>query len=512
MRAVGVGVVTLLVLRAVGASAAPPAKPADLPIFFDTREDIEQPIVSVRMFGRTLKMLLDTGSARTILGPKAAGIPLDVVQAGHIQGTDCNGRPIVGVWAPLDLRLPKGWPTLGNQFLVSDWIDRMNQDLFIDPGAPHFDGVISPMTLAAKDRVVVMDFTERSLSVGTWDDAQRRLAAADRALTSSFGSITSARELIVPAVVQGRRTWFLLDTGFGRSMLYVPRDLELLPMLSRHSRLTATVEVGEVTSKLSLALFEKIEPLWPEGAPAPFEGILGMDVLRACIMAFDDSRFLVRCRSREPPPTSFDLGSMRSPRPVRSLPIVEAGSEGVPMRQHPDGSYDWRGRHVAAVIHKDGRVTYSNPPARPGTPLDRMDAEEERRWFEEQTAGFLAALAHANEWRTIRDALDTLPRYLAQILDDRRLSLAQRRRVLFLLWDEMAEAEDRERGWAGTEARAIIDAFIRKRLPDGGPNGYSPDELAAFNRTRRDGIRFDPYRPVDEKADRTRLRDRLDEP
>ena len=295
-------------------------------------------------------------------------------------------------------------------------------------------------------------------------------------------------------------------------MLYVPRDLELLPMLSRQSRLTATVEVGEVTSKLRLALFEKIEPLWPEGARASFEGILGMDVLRACIMAFDDSRFLVRCRSQEPPPTSFDLGSMRSPRPVRDPP-----RRGGRVRGGSDAAASRRELRLAGAARgggdSQGRTRHLfQSAARPRTPLDRMDAEEERRWFEEQTAGFLTALARVNDWQTIHDALDTLPRYLARILDDRRLSLAQRRHVLFLLWDEMAEAEDRERGWAGTEARAIIEAFIRNRLPDGGPNGYSPDELAAFNRTRtKEKSRFDPYRPVDKKLDRERLRDHLDE-
>jgi hypothetical protein len=80
-----------------------------------------------------------------------------------------------------------------------------------------------------------------------------------------------------------------------------------------------------------------------------------------------------------------------------------------------------------------------------------------------------------------------------------------------MLWDEMAEAEDRERGWAGTEARAIIDAFIQKRLPSDSPNGYSADELPAFNRSRRNGIRFDPYRPLDKKVERDRLRDDLDD-
>jgi hypothetical protein len=500
MRAVGVSVVTLLVLRAVGASAAAPARPPDVPIFFDARDHATKPIVHVRMFGQTLKMLLDTGAYQSVLGPRAARVDPAVVKAGHVESTDYSGRPIVGIRVPVfDVRLPTGWPSLGDTFLVSDWIDRMNRDLFIDPGAPHFDGVIAPITLAAKDRVVVIDFGERTLSVGSWADAQTRLAAANRALTPAFAPINGSGELVVPVVVQGRAVPLMLDSGASSSALYIPHDVDLIGMLSRSGVLPATIEVGEVSSKVRLDLVEKVEPLLGGDTPSPYDGLLGMDVLLSCILAFDDKRFLVRCHSDEPPPTSFDLGAMRCPTPRRSLPVVQVGSEGLAMRQHPDGSYEWNGRHVAARIHKDGRVTYSKRPLRAGTPYDRMDPEEERRWFEEQAGGLLTALARANERQTILDALDALPSYLARILDDGRLSLAQRRHILFLLWDEMAESDDRERGWAGAQAREIIDRFIQERLPSGTADGYSAAELQASNRTRAKGIRFEPYQPLDRK-------------
>jgi hypothetical protein len=499
-----------MVLLARAAAATPiPASPRELPIFFDTRAAETRPIIVLKVFGRSAKLLLDTGAGQTVIGPKAAGIPLDVVQAGHVYGTDYSGRPIVGVHLKVfDLRLPAGWPSLGDEFLISDWIDRQTTDHFIDPGQPHFDGVIAPITLAAQDRVVVIDFGTRTMSVGSWDDAQKRLGAADRALTASFGSVDDGGKLIVPVVVQGRSMRLALDTGAPDSVLYVPRDVDLPPYASRVAGLTATIEAGEVRSKVRLDMWERIEQLWAQDVPSSYDGLLGMDVLRSCILAFDDRRFLVRCRSDEPPPTSFDLRSMRSPRPLRTLPVVEIGAEGLPVTQHPNGSYDWNGRHVAAVIHKDGRVTYSKAPASPDTALDRMDPDEEKRWFEEQAAGFLTTLARANERQTIVDALDALPRFLAQILDDRRLSLVHRRRILFLLWDEMAEADDRDRGWAGTEAREIIDGFVRTRLPIGSPNGYSADELAALNRGRPKGIAFDPYRPAAKRPDPARLDDR----
>jgi hypothetical protein len=75
------------------------------------------------------------------------------------------------------------------------------------------------------------------------------------------------------------------------------------------------------------------------------------------------------------------------------------------------------------------------------------------------------------------------------------MSLAERRRILFLLWDEMAEPEDAERGWAGELARATIDAVIKSRLPAGAAGAYTDAELAGFNRERGKRIPFDPYAP-----------------
>jgi hypothetical protein len=127
-----------------------------------------------------------------------------------------------------------------------------------------------------------------------------------------------------------------------------------------------------------------------------------------------------------------------------------------------------------------------------------MDANDERRWFEEETSDLLIALARADEQQTILDALAALPGYLSAILDDARFSMAERRHLLFLLWDEMAERDDHDRGWAGARARLLIDLFIQRRLPQGAPGAYSAAELAAFNRTRPGGAQFEPYAPLDE--------------
>jgi hypothetical protein len=267
-----------------------------------------------------------------------------------------------------------------------------------------------------------------------------------------------------------------------------------------------SVRVGQVEATVRLQLIEMVEIIGSRESPdLGFDGLLGMDILRACVLALDDKRFLVRCRRAPPAATSFNLGAMRGPLPKQS--IVLAGKEMLPLLQHADGSYDWTGRHLAARIRKDGTVAYSKPRSS-ASGLERMDADDERRWFEEQTRDLLINLAQTHDRKVILDALAALPRYLEAILDDTRFTLAQRRHVFFLLWDEMAEPDARDRGWAGTRARALIDTFIQQRLPAGASGGYSADELAKFNRARAKGPRFDPYAPTRQDPDR----DPLNEP
>jgi len=308
-----------------------------------------------------------------------------------------------------------------------------------------------------------------------------------------------------------------LDTGAPASLLFVPRGRDLPEGLTRISERQLTVRVGELTSPVRFSLMERV---MSEGAVSPYDGLIGMDVLRSCVLALDQQHFEVRCRStgssmRVAPSARdqatrampADLMAMRaSGRPRKKM--VQVIDE-IQMRQRADGGYDWTGTHVAARIRKDGRVSFSKASGEDDAVVHaEMDASEERRWFEEHVGGLLVTLARAHEREVIEEALAELPRHLSAILDDRRMSPAQRRHILFLLWDEMAEPDDAERGWAGARARRLIDAFVQRRLPPGAPGAFSAAELAGFNRTRRNGILFDPYAP----PDRRDARDPGDEP
>jgi hypothetical protein len=101
-------------------------------------------------------------------------------------------------------------------------------------------------------------------------------------------------------------------------------------------------------------------------------------------------------------------------------------------------------------------------------------------------------------WREdgLRSSFDRLPRLLAWVRNEPRWSLAERREILFRIWDEAAEPDDRELGDAGAHARKIIERFVRAELPAGSADGFSDEELARFNARRARGPRFDPYHPA----------------
>lgn len=89
-------------------------------------------------------------------------------------------------------------------------------------------------------------------------------------------------------------------------------------------------------------------------------------------------------------------------------------------------------------------------------------------------------------------------RNLERLWSDADLDFAAKRRLLFELWEECEEAtgpggEDPAVADAGQEARDHIVAFIRRRLPPGSPEAYTPAELRRLNATRTSRQAFAPY-------------------
>ncbi len=68
----------------------------------------------------------------------------------------------------------------------------------------------------------------------------------------------------------------------------------------------------------------------------------------------------------------------------------------------------------------------------------------------------------------------------------------ERRALLLSFWNDAADADDPELGWAGERARLIVEAYVRKQLPAGSAQAFTDGELERFNRGRQ-GRRFAPY-------------------
>jgi hypothetical protein len=115
--------------------------------------------------------------------------------------------------------------------------------------------------------------------------------------------------------------------------------------------------------------------------------------------------------------------------------------------------------------------------------LALLDATRNAR-IELATRDRAAQLAHAAE---------LMAHNLAALWADARLDLAAKKRALFELWDECAEAGDPSLVDGGGDARRLVIHFIRLHLPAGTIGAYTRIELAALARHQQSAAVFRPY-------------------
>ena len=120
--------------------------------------------------------------------------------------------------------------------------------------------------------------------------------------------------------------------------------------------------------------------------------------------------------------------------------------------------------------------------------------------FLRATEALRMRMAHA--W--LRQQLDAqlgelVPRMLA-IWRDPSFALAERRRRIFVAWDECEEASaslgspaEALRGEVAMQARDRIERLVRTIAPPGSPQQFTPAELETLNAVRRSRRRFEPY-------------------
>lgn len=115
--------------------------------------------------------------------------------------------------------------------------------------------------------------------------------------------------------------------------------------------------------------------------------------------------------------------------------------------------------------------------------LDLLDRTRDER----------AGIAAVHRRDSLRESIPALRRQLAALWRDRRLPAVERRRLLFDLWDECAETGSDDVVASAATARAVIVAFIRRKLPPGSRDAYTDAELRRLNASRTSSAPFAPY-------------------
>jgi hypothetical protein len=200
---------------------------------------------------------------------------------------------------------------------------------------------------------------------------------------------------------------------------------------------------------------------------------------------------------REDGPAGAFLGPLKKP------------GESDPERRYPlkpgaNGSLLYEAPQFSAVVAPDGTVTFHDRrlaySARKSTLSFDLSDEFARELghgtaYPYPKANFLAAtftrrteMAAELNSRQMRAARTELPRQLDALWDDTRYRRRERRRIVFLLWQEVDKSSA-----DGRSTSTAIEAWIRRRLPRGSSDAYTDQELDAYSHERRGEPPFNPY-------------------
>jgi hypothetical protein len=128
--------------------------------------------------------------------------------------------------------------------------------------------------------------------------------------------------------------------------------------------------------------------------------------------------------------------------------------------------------------------------------------------FMRETAPWRSQLRRVYRRRLERRYFAELPARLRALWQRKDRSMAEKRRLLFALWEECLEPGVLRDQQLAQQARWMIRRFIQARVPASSPHRFTAAELAGWNSRRRGKIRFDPYG----RLRRPRLRDAVPAP
>ena len=284
-----------------------------------------QPFVTVQIGDVTSHALVDTGASDHVIASslvESASLPTVSLRA---QGVDHGAGSLqlsglahtdvsIAGWGPLEASLSTTKD--GTAFAVAGVHPR-----FQELGLGAF---VSPQRLVTAGHAVVVDLAASEIVEVPVTQLRAYLDAKGGASLFTAGSevckhgkgTRSGTTWIADALIEGHPARLLVDTGAAYGDLFrdsvvgralVGRDKSNTTMVTAGSTLDAerisdiTVRLGEVQrSKLRWTLVPS------QGKPVcPYDGVLGIDVLRSCVVAFDGQTMSGRCpemtETAEPP-------------------------------------------------------------------------------------------------------------------------------------------------------------------------------------------------------------------
>ncbi len=116
-----------------------------------------------------------------------------------------------------------------------------------------------------------------------------------------------------------------------------------------------------------------------------------------------------------------------------------------------------------------------------------------KRKLMDESREMRAGMAKADHEYQLKKALKNYNRHLRWLWKQETLTIRDRKKALFALWDECAEEGSASVLATARSVRAKTIAFVRKKLPKGSRHSYSTAELNALNDRRQSSEYFLPY-------------------
>ena len=268
------------------------------------------PLVRGTVAGTPTWMLVDTGAnSHVVAGWLARQVGLPLRKLGDL-GSDHAGRTIATFRVDHPQMVIEEWGALEDGPMLATEVPPLIEQLGI--GA-----FISPQRLvAAEGEGVVLDFPASELRAVRYDDAVKKLGRGGSALAPNGGRVCEddaspikGLAFVLPATVDGHAVDLLLDTGAQRSdlLLSSASGRALTPksaankeqLYAASGKMTSrTVKAANVTvGEWSMSTDVDLIP----GAADPFcprDGVVSMDVLRACVVVLGRRQMAGRCGMR----------------------------------------------------------------------------------------------------------------------------------------------------------------------------------------------------------------------